>query len=171
MKKIILLFLLSLISSTAISNENRFVISEDKTTVKDSESTLLWQRDVSNNGYTWAQAYDYCDKLSIGALKSGWKLPTLKELSSLVVEAKKPFFFYIDETAFPNTLSEFFWSSSASDTQVAAIFFDMSKFPTGLGPDKALGHVRCVQGKISDSYKPYEKASYNLYTVPRAIAK
>jgi hypothetical protein len=95
----------------------------------------------------------------------------LKELESLITKPKKPSLMHIDPVAFPKTPPEFFWTRSFNDSEVAAVFFDMSTFPTGLGPDRSLGHVRCVLGNLRSTYKVPEEAAYNLMNIPRDIAK
>jgi hypothetical protein len=89
--------------------------------VKDTLTQLVWQQDGSgtrvgcsgHNNLTclWAEAKAYCGQLSLGGL-SGWRLPTYKELSSIVdftVASPGP---AINQTAFPNTPAEYFWTSS-----------------------------------------------------------
>lgn len=99
--------------SASISGEGaappcRYTIYAD--TVRDNTAALLWQRTVPAQTYTWADAERYCQGLSLGGLTSGWRLPTAKELASLVDErAGNP---AIDQTTFPDTPSNFFWSSS-----------------------------------------------------------
>ena len=148
----------------------RFVVSVNERTVQDNETTLTWQQGVAADGITWEGAYNYCESLQLGGYEKGWRLPTLKELQSLIFEPKKPSLMYIDPVAFPRTPSEFFWTASANDTRVAAVFFDMSAFPTGLGPNKSLGHVRCVRGTLIATYKVPDTASYNLMMIPRPVA-
>ena len=52
-------------------------------------------------------ANTYCAGLSLGG--SGWRLPTLTELESIVDTAYRP---TIDPTAFPSTPADWFWTSS-----------------------------------------------------------
>jgi hypothetical protein len=178
--KYVLLLMVLLLGACAVKTEapaasgeaGRFVISQNGQTVQDKETGLIWQRAVvTAGGVTWEGAYNHCDSLKLPDYESGWRLPVLKELQSLIFEPKKPSLMYIDVAAFPDTPSEFFWTASANDRDVAAIFFDMSNFPTGLGPDKSLGHVRCVRGTLDSEYRVPETAGYNLMTVPRAIAR
>jgi len=149
----------------------RFSVSESTQFVIDHETDLIWQRVTSASGYNWEEAFDYCKKFSLPEYETGWRLPVLKELQSLVYEPQKPSLLYIEQNAFPNTQSEFFWSASANDEAVAAIFFDMSKYPTGVGQDHSLGHVLCVTGTMKSAYQVDEKALYNLITIPRQRAK
>jgi len=162
---------LSCYRSTSASAADRFVVAADAQTVRDAETTLVWQRSRSPAGVTWEGAYDYCSALKIANRGGEWRLPTLKELQSLIFAPKKPSLTYIDVRAFPNTPSEFFWTASASDTVVAAVFFDMSSYPTGVGPDKSLGYVRCVQGTLNPAYKVPDSAQFNLMTIPRSAAR
>jgi hypothetical protein len=85
-------------------------------TVVDNVTGLTWQRYVVlTQSYTWDEAKAYC--ASLGPLDglTGWRLPTLIELQSIVDFSKtNP---SIDANAFPNTLSGTitgFWSSSRS---------------------------------------------------------
>ena len=87
--------------------------------VKDSATGLLWQQTVpaspcpsEGTGCVQPDAITYCAGLSYGGYTSGWRLPTVLELSSLVnrgVAAPT-----IDSTFFPNTpVSTYFWTSSS----------------------------------------------------------
>jgi len=85
----------------------RYTVAAD--TVKDEVTGLIWQRAVPASWYTWAEAGVYCQNLSLGGM-SDWRLPTKKELESIVDRrATDP---AIDSAVFPNTPSEFFWSST-----------------------------------------------------------
>ena len=89
--------------------------------VQDTLTQLVWQQDGSatragcsgtgNLTCTWAEAQAYCGALSLGGL-SGWRLPSYKELNSILdytVASPGP---TINQTAFPGTPSESFWTSS-----------------------------------------------------------
>ena len=87
--------------------------------VKDRMTGLEWQRDVDPSSYKWADAKDYCAKLQ---LQGGcWRLPTMVELMSLVdftviksvtTDAGTQYPPKIDVSAFPDTPSDVFWTSS-----------------------------------------------------------
>lgn len=87
-----------------------FVVSTDQATVRDTVTGLVWQRTLDANSYKWASAKTYCQGLSFGGFSGGWRLPTRKELESIVdIQSYGP---AIDTTAFLNTTDEAFWSSS-----------------------------------------------------------
>jgi hypothetical protein len=80
------------------------------TTVRDTRTGLTWQRAVSPSA-TWADASAYCAGLSAALGGTGWRLPDVKELLTLVDDAQAtgP---TIDVNAFPATPAAFFWSST-----------------------------------------------------------
>jgi hypothetical protein len=85
-------------------------------------SGLIWQRcsaghnnDTNCSGadqiFSWSSANNYCSNLSIAGRT--WRLPTVNELANLVDYSKStpP---NIDLTAFSNTRSNYYWSSSTN---------------------------------------------------------
>ena len=82
-------------------------------TVLDTMTKLTWQQPFAPGTYTWAAAKTYCAGLGSTLGGTGWRLPTLKELLTLVdySQATPP---RIDTTAFPGTPSNsiFFWSAT-----------------------------------------------------------
>ncbi len=92
----------------AAAPAGRYTIATD--TVKDIKTGLTWQRAVPSWSFTLASAKAYCPGLNLGGFSSGWRLPTKKELETLVDRrTRSP---CIDSTAFPNTPPDFFWSST-----------------------------------------------------------
>ena len=94
-------------------------------TVTDSSTGLQWQKcsagqgNITGNCSTgtassliWASAITYCQNLTINGI-SGWRLPNINELRSIVdyTKSSSPL---IDSTAFPNTLSTSYWSSTSN---------------------------------------------------------
>lgn len=79
-------------------------------TVLDHATGLEWQRGTSPNRQSQAASIGYCAGLTLDG-KTGWRLPTVAELSSLVPSRKaaEP---YIELTIFPSTQSSYYWSAS-----------------------------------------------------------
>ena len=78
-------------------------------TVTDASTGLMWQQDGSTNVSRWGQALSYCENLSLAG-HSDWRLPTVKELRSLVDYSRyNP---AISTNFFPNTVASFYWSST-----------------------------------------------------------
>ena len=79
--------------------------------VRDNVTGLIWQMDTAPGTYTWQQAIDYCENLTLGVY-SDWRLPTIKELST-IVDSSIPYPGPTINTAyFPNTQSSHYWSST-----------------------------------------------------------
>jgi len=71
----------------------------------------MWQKATAPGTYTWQGALDYCAGLSLGGY-SDWRLPTIKELSTLVgsnIPYPGP---TINTAYFPDTVASDYWSST-----------------------------------------------------------
>ena len=96
-------------AASASAPPGRYSIPGDGT-VHDTKTGLVWQQAAAPDAYTWSEAGSYCSGLSLAG--TGWRLPSIKELMTLVdftVAQPGP---TIDATAFPNTPANWFWSSS-----------------------------------------------------------
>jgi hypothetical protein len=82
--------------------KKRFVVLSGEL-VRDTLTNLVWQQTASTTGMTWTVAQTYCP--------TGFRLPTVKELASLVdlTVTSGP---SIDQTAFPSSPADDFWTSS-----------------------------------------------------------
>jgi hypothetical protein len=127
----------------------RYVVTNGGTsngTVYDSKTKLTWQQTISSISYTWADAKTYCAGLGSSLGGTGWRLPTLKELQSLVdySQTTPP---TIDSTAFPGTFPASFWSASplaGSSSLAWIVFFYYGN--TDLSDVSSYGNnVRCVR--------------------------
>jgi len=104
---IILVAVLAAPALQAAAPSGRYTVATH--TVKDEKTGLTWQRTVSQY-HSWAEAKLYCQGLTLGGLESGWRLPTRKELETLVDRrVANP---SIDSTAFPDTQASYFWTST-----------------------------------------------------------
>jgi hypothetical protein len=119
-------------------------------TVHDGKTGLTWQQTVPSGTYTWGSAgtsgtaQNYCATLSLNG--GGWRLPTMKELTTIVdytVASPGP---TIDASYFPNTPATFFWSSTplvGSSGTAWLVHFSFS-FTDTSGVSYACA-VRCVR--------------------------
>lgn len=116
-------------------------------TVIDNVTGLVWQRNVPSQTYSWFGAKAYCAGLTLAG-QSGWRLPTLIELESVLdLDRFDP---AVNIAAFPNTPSEPFWSSSAVVRYTSCAWVvDFKHGAAGYyRPPCDLGnnyHVRCVR--------------------------
>jgi hypothetical protein len=116
-------------------------------TVDDTKTKLAWQRSISTATYTWHEARDYCPTPAVASALggTGWRLPTKKELLTLVdfgVPIPGP---TIDATAFPGAPAVSFWSAAAVSTSANTawgVSFD-SGAATTMDTGSTL-YVRCV---------------------------
>jgi hypothetical protein len=95
--------------------KTRFVVL-DRGLVRDALTGLVWEQQPNTEAMTWSDAQSYC--LSLG---SGFRLPTLKELDSLVdpTQISGP---TLDTTAFPDAGDQRYWTS----TPYTGIYVDSS---------------------------------------------
>jgi hypothetical protein len=100
-------------SADASAPAGRYVVTSGGTgngTVYDTKTKLTWQQTVPSTAYTWANAKTYCAGVGASLGGTGWRLPTCKELQTIVDDSQtNP---SIDTTAFPSTPAAWFWSSS-----------------------------------------------------------
>ena len=125
-------------------------------TVTDDNTGLMWKRctepDTQTSGctgthstYTWADAITRCEGITYGG-HSDWRLPNAKELWSItkLEPGTAP---YIDQDAFPGTVSSGYWSSTTyPDYTSRALYvnFDGGYLDYNF---KTYGlYVRCVRG-------------------------
>jgi len=89
-------------------------------TVLDTKTRLVWQQPFAPSSMTWAAAKSYCAGLGATLAGTGWRLPTIKELQTLVdvSVATGP---SIDPTFFPNGGPGSFWSSTPSTADTTAV--------------------------------------------------
>ena len=111
-------------------------------TVRDLGTGLTWTRAVSDQALTFDAARTHCNKLGLAG--KAWRVPSMPELLTLIDEraVEAPL---IDRSAFPNTPSEAFWSSSSfggSAGMAWQVYFDHGHALYGL--DSVELRVRCV---------------------------
>lgn len=111
-------------------------------TVYDTATALTWQRAAAASPKSWDNANSYCASLNLDA--GGWRLPSVKELLTIVDETRKAP--AIDPVAFPSSPPEYFWTSSTMAGDGATAWY--VNFAAGVSSTetKALSFdVRCVR--------------------------
>jgi hypothetical protein len=136
--------LLLIPSAVANAPADRYTTTE--LTVYDTKTKLTWMRTVPTISYTWANAKIYCESpiVSYSFGGSGWHLPTVKELMTLVdyARAMAP----LIDPFFTDTPADLFWSATplASSTGSAwyVSFNDGSVNYTSIITEH---NIRCVR--------------------------
>lgn len=116
-------------------------------TVLDNWTGLTWQQAASSQTDTWANAMTACASNVAGLPGSGWRLPSMKELQTLVDDSRaNP---AIDPAAFPGTPFDVsYWTSSPVAFGQAGTRAWVVQFDEGKGPYDSVGHpyhFRCVR--------------------------
>lgn len=135
------LFVIGLLLATGLARSaDRFSYSEDGSQVTDSSTGLTWKRCAE--GMTWSgstctdTAITYTHEAALQLGINGWRLPNIKELVSMVDDSRiNP---AIDPAAFPNTPSNWFWTSSPY-----------------VGNSSYAWHVDFDNGNVSNGFRRY----------------
>ncbi|MDW7605004.1 MAG: DUF1566 domain-containing protein [Candidatus Nitrotoga sp.] len=114
--------------------ETRYTLSEDGSEVTDTKTQLIWRRypegmmanNVGHTGtptaHTWDHALTLANDVALTSSKA-WRLPTVKELSSIVdANFTNP---AIDTHIFPGTSTTPFWSASPVDGNPSKAWYVM----------------------------------------------
>lgn len=116
--------------------------------VTDNRTGLVWQQAVTDStmfSYTWDTAKTHCSSLNLNG--TGWRLPTAKELATLVdlSQTNAP---YIDRVAFPSSSTFLHWTSTphvTSSSSAWAIDFSLNYgMTTGISKGQKF-NARCVR--------------------------
>ncbi len=127
--------------------------------ITDNFTGLLWQRQVLPQHYEFQQAVDYCAALSLGSYAHGWRVPSYKELLTLIDET--PNFDYgdglykrIDGQAFGAIIGQNatytpvdtqYWTSSISPLDPSSAYtVDFKTGKAGTATSGTAIYVRCV---------------------------
>ncbi|PMH46880.1 hypothetical protein BCU68_00475 [Vibrio sp. 10N.286.49.B3] len=131
--------------------QNRFVDNKDGT-VSDLATGLTWQQADSNKGLNWQSALAYSENLTLAG-HSDWRLPTAKELQSIVDYSRSP------QTSQSAAIDPIFYTSSINnegDEKDYPYYWASTTHLDGAVPErgavyvafgKALGKMR---GKVMD---------------------
>jgi hypothetical protein len=111
--------------------------------VYDTKTKLTWQQTVTPTTYAFSDATNYCASLGASLSGAGWRIPTIKELQTIVdySQTSGP---WIDRTAFPSTPVHYFWSSTAESGTTTHWVLDFSVGNITLPGMSTSNNVRCV---------------------------
>ena len=130
-------------------------------TVYDTKTGLTWQQALTEPGgaggsggagggggwsefYEWSDAKMHCTNLNLNGF--GWRLPTVKELLTIVDVTKQDPSIDTSMDGFPETPSDNFWSATPnSDSGVEAWVVNFGNGSTDLGYVGTDYRVRCVR--------------------------
>ena len=121
----------------------RYVVSAG--TVYDVKTKLTWQQSVSPTVYQATDAAGYCSNLGATLGGAGWRVPTIKELATLLDHSQSngP---WIDRSAFPSTPLHMFWSSTPlSGSSAGPWVVDFALGNISLPGMSTSNNVRCVR--------------------------
>ena len=93
----------------AKATAGRFAVQEGGKTVLDRLSGLRWQQGFSASPMDWAAAKTWCSANTPALPGSGWRLPTVRELDTVVDrQTQQP----ASDAVFGAPPSEYFWTST-----------------------------------------------------------
>ena len=135
-------------SADAYAPAGQYVVTASGTgngTVYDTKSKLTWQQTVSLTRYAWSDAKTYCAGVGVSLGGTGWRLPTIKELVS-IMDHSQQFGPMIDGISFPGTPTAwFYWSSSLVAQSSVAWDANFNQGYTYSDGVSNTGYVRCVR--------------------------
>jgi len=97
-------------SSYPVPPTERYTIASG--VVTDTVTGLVWQQHAPASTYAQSEGSAYCSALNLGGFDSGWRLPTIKELSTLIDYSVPQGSLMMDATAFAGEPANWFWSST-----------------------------------------------------------
>jgi hypothetical protein len=112
----LLLAALVAVAPASAQAQSRYAYSADGTEVTDAQTGLIWRR--CTVGQTWANGtctggltvFRHEEALAHALTQAGWRLPNVKELTSLVdTTSVRP---AVNVVAFPGTPTAAYWSST-----------------------------------------------------------
>jgi hypothetical protein len=124
-------------------------------TVRDETTMLEWQRTDDGTKRSWKDSLSYCAGLSLGGV-SGWHLPNVSELLSIVqYDAQHPGAAAIDP-AFQDPKNDLYWTSTQNEGSPSltwSVTFNLGAVDgvtvTGLGYARCVRHLGDTSGAPS----------------------
>ena len=120
-------------------------------TITDNVTGLVWQTQDDGVARAWAASDTYCTDNTAGLPGAGWRLPSRRELNSIVNFGK---YGNAIGNNFPNTQANYYWTATtaANNTSLA---WRVNFYAGGLDSiDKTTNgyYTRCVHGPVSSQY-------------------
>lgn len=113
--------------------------------VKDNKTGLYWQQAAAPTTFSFADAMTYCSSNTAALPGNGWRLPTVKELLTLVDDSVASPGPTIDASAFPSTPANDFWSSTPAGASSDAVYYVNFFNGSAISFTIRMGNVRCVR--------------------------
>jgi len=117
-------------------------------TLTDNVTGLLWQKTADVNSRTWDDAAIYCAGLNLGGHDTGWRLPDLVELDSIMdlsVDAGAAI-----NPVFAGTAPAGYWTSTEDpDDSANTWVLDFGTTEDGILPKSGANYVRCVWTEVA----------------------
>ncbi len=132
-----------------LSASTRFIVLSNmgSAAVLDRETGLVWEQSPDGvTTYNWEDAQFHCINLNAGG-RTGWRLPTIQELMSLVDRSVSPGPTLPAGHPFSNVQSSLYWSASTSAGNTS-FAWEVGFYGGGVGTaDRSLSFfVWCVRG-------------------------
>jgi hypothetical protein len=153
---------------SGLPNEASYTVGAETTV--DDVTCLEWQKTPPTDNFTWHEALDYCEALTLDG-RDDWRLPTRIELASIVDFVAGG----VDESAFPAGASGFFKTASdwvltieqkgAGAGKDYAWAFNLSDGIVSNAYSKATAaKLRCVRGSAGEAPSEPAVAPPNQYS-------
>jgi hypothetical protein len=121
----------------------------DDEVVSDTATGFVWQKIPRTEAATWQEAVDYCNGLVLAGT-SGWRLPSMQELMSLILwgQSASPHISPAFSDGNGQYWSDTVWSadSRADDATAVAWYLNYSMAMAYTTGKTSSRHVRCVRG-------------------------
>lgn len=112
--------------------------------VYDTKTGLTWQQTSPQPGYTWEDAKVYCAGLDLNGL--GWRLPTVKELLTLVDVTETSPSIDTSVSGFPAAPADYFWSATPYAGTPSDAWYVYFSYGNAYFHDTSVLHrARCVR--------------------------
>jgi hypothetical protein len=131
---------------TGTTPPRSFVPGSSAATVIDDRSLLEWQVDAALTNQTWLQALQTCEALTLAG-HDDWRLPSVKELTSLLDPTGEPLLHL-------TSLNERTWTSTPRNqtdgdgNEAFAVTFGVGGYSSILTGEAA--RARCVRGPVTE---------------------